>query len=222
MPKMDGYTAATVIRNELGYNTPIIAFTASFIDQDVRIKYQGIIDDFILKPFKASAFYRAIAIYFEPQNSGEFLPTAPTNKHGYFNGTISTLPDAMTRTGGCEIDTAQELAHKTEKEDPFAGRTEAIKNLGGLEPIYNKHVQKFKTNYHNNAEHIRELLAEDDYDAARRMAHSIKGLGGTLGMLGLQSAAGALEKAILKGSSYDLSVELEDFDEELAAVIAAI
>lgn len=83
-------------------------------------------------------------------------------------------------------------------------------------------MEKFKTNYAQTTEHITALLEEKDFDEARRLAHSIKGLGGTLGMLDVMEASAELEKAILKGESYDLRVELDNFDAELKAAIDAI
>jgi HPt (histidine-containing phosphotransfer) domain-containing protein len=83
-------------------------------------------------------------------------------------------------------------------------------------------VEKFKTNYANTVDHLTELLEEKNYDEARRLVHSVKGLGGTLGMLDVMESSSELEKAILKGDCYDLSIELENFETELKAAIRAI
>ncbi len=51
MPKMDGLTAAKIIRDDLKLNTPIIALTANAI-KDHYVKSMGLgIKDFITKPF---------------------------------------------------------------------------------------------------------------------------------------------------------------------------
>ena len=199
MPVMDGYTAAYTLKRAMGVTSPIIALTATDINDDIIAEHSGTIDDFILKPFKASAFYQSVSCYLG--RSG-----AKSAKKAIQNG--------ETRTSECN----QEL----ESENPLSGKEEAIKNLGGLDSIYYKHIEKFKVNYVSSTDHIASLLEDKDYDEARRLAHSIKGLGGTLGMPRLQSASAALEKAILKGEEYDLTIELEDFDRELKAVIEAI
>lgn len=191
MPNMDGYTAASILKNELKIISPIIALTASDINDQTRAEHADKIENFLLKPFKAAAFYKAIASYFP--NKG-----------------VKKLPDNDCRK------------NDSKQQDPFAGREEAIKNLGGMESIYFKHVEKFKVNYANSAEHISSLLGERNYDEARRLAHSIKGLGGTLGMLDVMESSAELEKAILKGETYDLTVELENFEKELRNAIDAI
>ena len=83
-------------------------------------------------------------------------------------------------------------------------------------------MQKFKQNYANSAEHIHILLEEENHDEARRLAHTLKGLGGTLGMLDVMETSAELERAILKGKSYDLSVEMGNFKRELKKAIEAI
>lgn len=199
MPIMDGYTAASTLRKSMGVKSPIIALTATDINDDVRTEHADTIDEFLLKPFKASAFYQTVSNYLK------------------FNDTVKPF-DSPPQTN------TENTPRGSEKnsEDPFSGRKEAIKNLGGIESIYYKHVEKFKVNYAKSTEHVISLLEDQNPEEARRLVHSIKGLGGTLGMLNLQDASAALEKAIMKGSDYNLTVELEDFDRELKAVIAAI
>ena len=201
MPKMDGYTAANIIKKELGLTTPIVALTASDINDQTKVEHADTIESFILKPFKVEAFYNAISPYFL------FREMAP----------VHTDLQAQKITKGSE-----NTENAPKERDPFAGREEAIKNMGGLESIYNKHIKKFKVNYSASTEHIVTLLEEKNYDEARRLAHSIKGLGGTLGMIDVMESSAELEKAILKGEDYDLQVELENFDMELKAAIAAI
>lgn len=205
MPNMDGYTAANILKNEMGIKTPIIALTASDINDQIRAEHADTIECFILKPFKVEAFYNAIAPYFPIRENA-----VSTDTGGVPNG---------------EIDHTSLNYHEEQNEpqrDPLSGKAEAIRNLGGMESIYYKHLNKFKANYAGSTEQITELLSEKNYEEARRLVHSIKGLSGTLGMMDLMETSADLEKAVMKGEDYDLSVELENFDFELQAVINAI
>lgn len=201
MPNMDGYTAAYKLKKELGVTSPIIAITASEINEQIRQEHKETIDDFILKPFKVSAFYNTLSTYFSSIDSN-------------FND------DSEISNADFMIEKPEEM--NTDSSNPFAGRDEAIKNLGGHESIYSKHLKKFKVNYIESYIEIKSLLDDKRYDDARRCAHNIKGLSGTLGMTNLHSASAALEKGILKGEEYDLSSELDIFNKELKAAIAAI
>ena len=205
MPNMDGYTAAFKLKNELGIKSPIVALTASDINDQIREEQKGIIDRFILKPFKVSAFYKTLSIYFNNPNMNSI------------DKTIARSIKDIELDPECDLETFSEMI---DLSNPFAGRAEAIKNIGGSESIYNKHVEKFKVNYVNSTFKIKALLDDKEFEEARRLAHSIKGLGGTLGMLNMQSTATALEIGILKGEGYDLSEELAAFEEALRAVIS--
>ncbi|MEL7654781.1 MAG: ATP-binding protein [Bacillota bacterium] len=208
MPVMDGYTAANILKKEVGVTCPILALTASDINDQIRTEHAHTIESFILKPFKAAAFYKAVAPYFPNRNEQVIKKDMEEGQNH------SMKKNAEKKS--------TEKKEAVKRKDPFAGREEAIKNLGGMEAIYNKHIIKFKVNYANSTENITGLLGEKNYDEARRLAHSLKGLGGTLGMLDVMEASAELEKAIMRGEVYDLSVELENFDKELKAAIAAI
>ena len=223
MPNMDGYTAAQVLKKEMSVTSPIVALTASDINDQIRSEHADTIEAFILKPFKAAAFYKAITPYFPHQDESILHSGRKKNvdRNDAADGT-ERKPAGVSERSSVSEQSEHNQADREDARDPFAGREDAIKNLGGLESIYYKHVEKFKNNYADSTEHIAALLAEKNIDEARRLAHSIKGLGGTLGMLDVMEASAELEKAILKGEDYDLSVELENFENELKAAIEAI
>lgn len=83
---------------------------------------------------------------------------------------------------------------------PFSGREKAIKNLGGMVWLYEKHLAKFMSAYADSPLNIRNFLVEGNLQEARILAHSIKGLSGTLGLDRLSKASGALERAIINRS----------------------
>ncbi|MGM8892010.1 response regulator, partial [Psychrobacter sp. 1Y1] len=59
MPVMDGFTATEKIREWESLHSqprlPIIALTASVLDQDIQKCYQSGMDDYLAKPFKKEA-----------------------------------------------------------------------------------------------------------------------------------------------------------------------
>ena len=113
------------------------------------------------------------------------------------------------------------------KFDREKDRETAIKNLGGLTALYEKHLARFKIKYKNIDEEILNAINENDAEEARRLAHSIKGLSATLGLMALSTAALELEAllklAIISGLSgeplrSDISSALDTFREELNEV----
>lgn len=82
------------------------------------------------------------------------------------------------------------------QKHPVIGKEEAIKNMGGMVWLYEKHLLNFKYTYANSAAVTREHLLCGQIDEAQRLIHSIKGLAGTLGLRQLYYTAAALEQAI--------------------------
>ena len=61
MPDMDGYTATTVIRNELKLDVPIIAMTAHAMVGEKEKCLQLGMNDYVSKPIKETVLYNIIA-----------------------------------------------------------------------------------------------------------------------------------------------------------------
>ncbi|MBK5245843.1 MAG: response regulator [Peptostreptococcaceae bacterium] len=205
MPNMDGYTASKILKNEMGIKTPIIALSAINVNDGIVEEYKNIIEDFIPKPFNYSQLYSALSPYF---NDGKKEPTLNDSK--VFDLNVSKKPDFERRILDRKI-----LIDSL--ENPFAGKVKAIEDLGGLEHLYNKHLIKFKENYATSYEEAVELLAEGELIDARRLAHSVKGLAGTLGLPYLEKASANLEAAILNDES-DFELFLSAFKNKLDAV----
>lgn len=83
------------------------------------------------------------------------------------------------------------------KPYPVKDRQAAIKNLGGMVWLYDKHLSKFRDTYENSPETVHNLLLQGHTDDARILIHSVKGLAGTLGLVQLYYAASLLERAII-------------------------
>lgn len=105
-----------------------------------------------------------------------------------------------------------------EIQSPYAGRDKAIENMGGLTALYEKHLTKFRENYRTCAHTLENLLTSGDYENARILAHSIKGLAGTLGLTRLYYAAADLELSI-KNNTDPLTEELPIFCTCLSEVL---
>ncbi|MBK5263033.1 MAG: response regulator, partial [Peptostreptococcaceae bacterium] len=221
MPNMDGYTASKILKNEMGIKTPIIALSAINIGDEIVEEYKNIIVDYIPKPFNFSQLYNTLSPYFTDSKN---VPTLNGSKGFDTNGSKGFDPNNSNIPG---FDSSDNPAWKrrildrrilTESlVDPFAGKGEAIANLGGLENLYNKHLSKFKENYVTSYEEVIKLLAEGELIDARRLVHSVKGLAGTLGLPYLEKASANLEAAILKDET-DLEPFLAAFKNKLEGV----
>lgn len=101
--------------------------------------------------------------------------------------------------------------HSGYSSGPFSGREKAIRNLGGMVWLYEKHLTKFMTAYSDSPASIRNYLAEGNIHDARILTHSIKGLSATLGMDRLHHASCSLENAI-KNHSCNIEIQLVNYE----------
>ncbi len=195
MPNMDGYTAAEILKTEIGITCPIIALTATNIDMETKEKYKGIMDDFISKPFRYKEFHRTLLPYFgvceDSSNSSTIEPNV--------SNIVEDEPEIITN----KIDNINV--------------SEAAENLGCSEKQYIKHLNKFKIAYAHVDADIQELLLDKNYVEAHRIAHSVKGLAGTLGLNSLHGVAAELETA-LKGDSEKAITILPIFKNQLDVI----
>ncbi len=67
--------------------------------------------------------------------------------------------------------------------------------------LYEKVLRDFHTRFSGEPERIRQALAAGDRDSATRMAHSVKGTGGTIGARDLFAHAKELEESIKGGAT---------------------
>lgn len=174
MPVMDGYETSKKIK-DMGITSPIIALTATNMNDTILRKHKDILEDYILKPFKYTQLYRTLKPYIESDDSA------------------------------------------AASEDPYAGKEEAIENLGGSTALYEKHLAKFKSHYASAADDLNTMLSSGKRQEAGILAHSVKGLSGTLGLTYIYQASIALEAAI-KDETKTPYPELAVFRQKLEAV----
>lgn len=90
-------------------------------------------------------------------------------------------------------------------------RALAIKRLGGMESLYEKHLAKFKSQYLEAPAILMDFITSGQYEEAHRYAHSIKGLAGTLGLIDIQEKAAELESTIKNREANKIAAGLQAF-----------
>ncbi len=72
----------------------------------------------------------------------------------------------------------------------------AVSRLGGSREFYDKVVASFREEAAQHMADLQRLLTEADYHHAMQRAHTIKGLAGTVGAMGLSACAAQVEAAV--------------------------
>jgi two-component system sensor histidine kinase/response regulator len=172
MPEMDGYQATARIRADSRFaSLPIIAMTAHATIEERASCIAAGMNDHISKPIYPSVLFDTVARHVRP---------------------------ALAVTPPSPVDVALSIASPQEALPVIDGlnTAEGLVRVAGNRKLYLKLLRQFVDDESERAPHIRERVAAGDFATAERMAHTIRGVAGSLGARDVQAAAGALERAV--------------------------
>jgi signal transduction histidine kinase/HPt (histidine-containing phosphotransfer) domain-containing protein/ActR/RegA family two-component response regulator len=195
MPVMDGLTATRAIRaNPRLRDLPILAMTAHATTEDRQQSHDAGMNEHLTKPITPQTLYDALSRWLPP-----------------IDRDASPLPDT------------------TEGPDEQPGNwpeLPGIDRANGLvlhmhrPALYLKSLHAFRQDFADTAHRIRTALAADDYLEARRLAHSIKSVAGSLGATALSEAARRIEQSLAAPDHADaIEPDLLCFAHELQRVM---
>jgi two-component system sensor histidine kinase/response regulator len=170
MPEMDGHQATRKIRSEPRFaKLPIIAMTAHATTEERQRCLDDGMNDHVSKPIDPALLYETLARYVpRPAAAAAAAPAPKPRPAG---------ADGLPRIEG--LDAADGLAR-----------------VAGNRSLYLKLLRQFADQQGEAPQQIVAALKSGDRKLAERLAHTVKGVAGSLGARELQQIAGALEKAI--------------------------
>jgi CheY-like chemotaxis protein len=169
MPVMDGYHATEQLRKRPQLQAiPVIAMTASVMDDDRERATRAGMVDYIDKPINVGQMFATLARWISPKTNPAAAP-APSHADTRERGVLPTL------TG---LDMAIGLA-----------------TVMGNRDLYIRQLRRFVETYQDFAAQFAAAQSDADTGAPQRAAHTLRGIAGNLGALQVQDASGALELA---------------------------
>lgn len=94
----------------------------------------------------------------------------------------SNITDKFAKTSSLQNASSPEAENTISGSIQDISKEQALKRLGNRQDLYDKYYKRFIDGYADASYRIRQLLASGSYEEAYRLAHSIKGLAGTLGL----------------------------------------
>jgi len=205
MPVMDGYTATRCIRGELGLTAlPVIAMTANAMASDREASLQAGMTDHVGKPFDLALLVQVI------QRHARQARARPAVGVGQAPAALDVPPAALALAVRHHIDLRA-----------------ALHRLGGSTKAYARFLARFVEDHPLQLAELQASVVAGDFKAGARVAHTLKGLAGTLGIQALVDLGFKAEKALAAArqvSHGDAPLRLlRDFDlEPLRALLVLL
>jgi signal transduction histidine kinase/CheY-like chemotaxis protein len=197
MPEMDGYTATGLLRADFRFrDLPIIAMTAHALVEERQRCLDAGMNDHVTKPIDPDAVFSVIKNWSKPRERRAAAATAKVTAG-------AAAPDAILPeiTG---IDTAG-----------------GLNRVAGNRRLYRSLLEQFVSKQGNAGAQIAAALRTGDHELANRIAHTVKGVAGNLGMEPVRGAAEKLERAIRERMP-SAEALLEEFGSAVAGMARAV
>ncbi|HYK36707.1 hybrid sensor histidine kinase/response regulator [Alloacidobacterium sp.] len=193
MPEIDGITATKLLRRVPRLQKlPIIAMTAHALVEERQRCLDAGMNDHVSKPIDPDALFSTLLRWAKPK------PVQPQTKPA------NTPEDViLPEIAGIDIDNG-------------------LKRVAGNKRLYRDLLRQFAAKQGDVSTEILAALASGDLKLAERIAHTVKGVAGNIGIVDVQSAAQNLEKAIREDHPDSIPSLLDKFAESLGQQVSAI
>ena len=200
MPVMDGLTAAKKIRmGSTQQDLPILAMTANAMARDREECLAVGMNDHIAKPIKPAALYETLIRWLRPDLDANVSLTK------------------MKSSEAAPSEAAGDWPH-LDGIDTRAG----LESVNGGSELYIKLLRNFYNRHGHIDEEIRAGIEQKKLSDAQRLAHTIKGVSGTIGAKDLSEISFQLETAIKDEDLGGIPGLLESLTKEIARVMASL
>jgi len=173
MPVMDGVEATQAIRCLPAHaHTPILALTANAFAEDRHACLEAGMNDVLTKPVEPATLYEALARWLPPGSGAPVVVVAPPAP-----SSTATELDALRRNPGVDVE-------------------RGLLFLGGKADKYLKLLKHFVQTHNDDMTALTARIAAGDRVTAQRIAHSLKGAAGTLGLIALAEVSTRLDTCL--------------------------
>ena len=197
MPEMDGFTATKLLRKDPRFQKfPIIAMTAHALVEERQRCLDAGMDDHVSKPIDPDALFSTLMRWAKPRPKQALEPQAPPPAARAADEVI--LPEIAG-----------------------VNQADGLKRVAGNRRLYRDLLGQFAAKQGHATRQISAAIKSGNLKLAERIAHTVKGVAGNIGIGEVESAAQRLEKAVREGSD-SVPALLQEFAASLSTQVQAI
>jgi CheY-like chemotaxis protein len=175
MPEMDGFTATRLLRKDPRLQKlPIIAMTAHALVQERQRCLDAGMSDHVSKPIDPDNLLSTLIRWAKPRPQQAFDNLAS------FSPIKASDEVVLPEIAGIKV-------------------ADGLKRVAGNKRLYRDLLGQFAAKQGNAAAQISNALEGGDHALAERIAHTVKGVAGNIGITEVQSLAEELERALSDG-----------------------
>jgi signal transduction histidine kinase/CheY-like chemotaxis protein/HPt (histidine-containing phosphotransfer) domain-containing protein len=203
MPGLDGFAVTQAIRTKervSNSHVPIIALTAHAMKGDRERCLTAGMDAYVSKPIEPGALLAVLLQCIKP-GMRQATATLPAQ-------TAARMQTEPGRPGSAGL--------------PGIDSIVGLRRVAGNETLYHKLLLDFHRDYAASADCIRAALSEERFTDAERLAHTLKGVAGSIGAMDLHRATGELDSALRLNELDKAPVLLADAEQELSLIIRGL
>jgi CheY-like chemotaxis protein len=195
MPGMDGLTATRLLRAQPQLQAlPIIAMTAHALVEERQRCLDAGMNDHVSKPIDPDALFATLKRWTKPR---------------------------QVRAPGAEVRPAKLVDDETLPEIDGVDMAGGLKRVAGNTRLYRELLMQFAAKQTEAGSQILAAIESGDNKLAERIAHTVKGVAGNVGLKKVCTVAEKLERAI-HDSHQGVSAVLEEFTRMVDCQVQAI
>jgi PAS domain S-box-containing protein len=183
MPVMDGVTATIEVRKTISAGQlPIVAMTANAMVQDKEKCMAAGMQDFVTKPIDPEVLWETLLRVIRPKATRQSATASNVNPLSA-SGSSAIAPIAIDRfvlpTGIPGLDS--ELG---------------LRRVSGKIALYETILRKYISSQATVVDELRAAVTQQDFELAKRLAHTTKGVSGNIGATEVQGIAAEIEAGL--------------------------
>jgi CheY-like chemotaxis protein len=194
---MDGFTATRLLRGDPRLlNFPIIAMTAHALVEERQRCLDAGMNDHVSKPIDPDNLFVTLLRWAKPR------PNQAAKLQSAIPDTKASDEVTLPEISGIKV-------------------MEGVNRVAGNRKLYRDLLEQFAVKQAGAPDQVSAAIESGDLKLAERIAHTVKGVAGNLGIVEVQSVAQKLEKALRDGEE-GLSAPLAEFANVMGTQIQAL